>query len=74
MPQLAAEMLSPDGWAWLLIKFMYKKVNEKAAQRKEICRSKLLDLSLISYKQISFKAAEINSFGIVQLYFTCASI
>jgi len=47
---------------------------KKTARRKEICRSKLLDLSLISYEQISFKAAESNSFGIVQLYFTCASI
>lgn len=35
MLQLAAEMLSLDGWAWLPIKFMYKKVNEKSSKEKK---------------------------------------
>lgn len=74
MLQLAAEMLSLNALAWLLIKSIYNKVNEKAVQRMEICRSKLLDLTLISYEQISFRAEEINSFSFIQLHFTCASI
>lgn len=74
MLQLAAEMLSLNALAWLLIKSIYNKVNEKAVQRMEICRSKLLDLTLISYEHISFRAEEINSSSFIQLHFTCASI